>query len=58
MLLAPGGVLPLQLGNGVHLGNKRDSLLLLDAGGGTVDQVSYEQRQVRRGRTICFGRDQ
>jgi hypothetical protein len=56
--LPPGGILQLQLGNGVQLGNKRDALLLLDAGGGTVDQVSYEQRQVRRGRTICFGRDQ
>jgi hypothetical protein len=25
---------------------------------GTVDQVSYKQRQVRQSRTICFGRDQ
>lgn len=54
--LAPGGVLQLQLGAGLRLNNDRDALLLLDAAGGTVDQVSYEARQVRSGRTICFGR--
>ena len=53
--LAAGGVFQFQLDD-VRLGNKRDALLLLDAGGGTVDQVSYEERHVRRGRTICFGR--
>jgi hypothetical protein len=56
--LGPGSALQLQLGDGVRLGNTRDALLLLDADGATVDQVSYEERQVRRGRTICFGRQQ
>jgi endonuclease YncB( thermonuclease family) len=54
--LAGGAVMQLQLDGGLRLGNKGDALLLVDITGGTVDHVTYEGRDVRPGRTICFGR--
>ena len=52
--LAGGAVMQLQLDADLRLGNKGDALLLMDASGGTIDQVTYEGRMVRPGRTICF----
>jgi hypothetical protein len=40
----------------VKLGNRGDTLILAGPSGETVDRVSYTHRQVRPGRTICFGR--
>ena len=44
------------LGNGVALGNRGDTLTLVDPKGTTVDKVDYKAGQVRAGRTIVFGR--
>jgi Lamin Tail Domain len=55
--LTAGGVTQVALGPDVPLGNEGDALVLVDAGGATVDQVTYRGDQVRSGRTICFGRD-
>ncbi len=54
--LPAGGVLQLTAGGAVQLGNQGDSLVLIDLSGATVDQVAYTAKQVRAGRTICFGR--
>jgi endonuclease YncB( thermonuclease family) len=52
-----GAVLQVQLnGGGLRLGNKGDALLLKDGAGDSIDQVTYDGRQVQPGRTICFGR--
>jgi len=40
----------------IPLGNRGDSLTLLDPTGTTIDHVSYTAAQVRAGRTICVGR--
>jgi hypothetical protein len=55
-VLAGGAVLQMQLDDGLQLTNKGDALLLVDNDGATIDHVTYEKRQVRPGRTICFGR--
>jgi hypothetical protein len=54
--IAGGAVQQVTAGAAVQLGNRGDSLILLDAGGATVDRVAYTTAQVRPGRTICFGR--
>ena len=54
-LLDPGAVRQETL-PGTQLGNKGDTLVLVDATDATVDQVSYTAQQARSGRTICFGR--
>jgi hypothetical protein len=54
--VAGGAVQQVTAAGAVQLGNQGDTLLLLDAGGGTIDQVTYTANQVRPGRTICFGR--
>ena len=46
----------LQLDAGLRLGNKGDALLLMDASGGTIDQVTYEGRMVRPAARSAFGR--
>jgi len=51
-----GGVLQVELGEALRLDNRGDTILLLSDGGAILDRVSYTERQVRRGRTICFGR--
>jgi len=43
-------------GGAVQLGNRGDTLLLLDPGGSTIDKVAYTANQIRPGRTICVGR--
>ncbi|HKS99278.1 MAG TPA: lamin tail domain-containing protein [Rugosimonospora sp.] len=40
----------------VHLGNRGDTLMLMDPKGITIDHVTYDEKQVQEGRTICFGR--
>ncbi|WP_327090029.1 lamin tail domain-containing protein [Nonomuraea sp. NBC_01738] len=54
--LTGGSVLQVTLGSAVTLGNAGDALVLVDPGGGLVDQVAYKAEMVRAGRTICFGR--
>jgi len=54
--LPAGGVLQLTTGGAVQLGNQGDSLVLIDPSGASVDQVAYTAKQVRAGRTVCFGR--
>jgi hypothetical protein len=51
-----GGVLQVRLGSGLQLGNKGDTVTLVDPKGTTVDQVTYKAGMVRPGRTIRFGR--
>jgi endonuclease YncB( thermonuclease family) len=55
-VLAAGGALQLQLGGAVQLGNRGDTIELIDPQGQLIDQVAYQSNQVRAGRTICFGR--
>jgi Lamin Tail Domain len=54
--LAGGAVMQLTLKQALVLSNRGDSLNLVDAAGGAIDHVVYEERTVRPGRTICFGR--
>jgi Lamin Tail Domain len=54
--LAGGTILQVQLAAGLRLGNRGDALLLKDGAGASIDHVTYDGRQVRPGRTICFGR--
>ncbi|GGT02003.1 lamin tail domain-containing protein [Nonomuraea spiralis] len=54
--LAAGGVLQVVPGGRLQLGNQGDTILLVNAKGVTIDQVTYKPDHVRPGRTICFGR--
>lgn len=54
--ITAGGVVQLRLDGAVQLGNRGDSLVLLNPEGTPIDQVSYKAEQVRTGRTIFFGR--
>ena len=54
--LAAGAVQPVTVGASLQLGNRGDTLVLVEPGGTTVDQVTYTADKVRPGRTICFGR--
>jgi endonuclease YncB( thermonuclease family) len=54
--VAGGGVLQVQLNAAVQLGNRGDTIKLIDAQGEVVDQVAYGPDAVRPGRTLCFGR--
>ena len=40
----------------LQLGNQGDTVILVDPGGASIDQVTYKADRVRPGRTICFGR--
>jgi hypothetical protein len=40
----------------LQLGNQGDTIVLIDSGGGSIDQVTYKADKVREGQTICFGR--
>ncbi|HEX6755940.1 MAG TPA: lamin tail domain-containing protein [Mycobacteriales bacterium] len=51
-----GAVQQVRLGAGLQLGNRGDTVVLVDLRGSTVDQVTYKAERVRPGRTICFGR--
>jgi endonuclease YncB( thermonuclease family) len=55
-VLDGGAVQQVRLGAGLQLGNKGDTVVLVDLRGATVDQVTYKAERVRPGRTICFGR--
>lgn len=54
--LSSGEILRVRLGQTLVLGNRGGSLTLTDASGSTIDQLSYTQAQVQRGRTLVFGR--
>jgi len=54
--IAGGAAQLVAVGTTIPLGNKGDSLVLVDANGRTVDQVAYKEEEARPGRTICFGR--
>jgi endonuclease YncB( thermonuclease family) len=54
--IAGGGVVQVTAAGALQLGNQGDTLVLVDGGGGSIDQVTYKANQVRSGRTICFGR--
>jgi endonuclease YncB( thermonuclease family) len=55
-MLSGGAVAQIVTSGAVQLGNKGDSLTLVDPTGASIDQVSYKANQVREGRTIAFGR--
>jgi hypothetical protein len=52
--LAPGEALRVTLKSPVALSNSGDDLVLLDAGGATVDQASYTKDQARPGFTVVL----
>ena len=54
--IAGGAAQQVIVGSTIPLGNRGDSLLLINAAGQPIDQVSYPDDKVRPGRTICFGR--
>jgi endonuclease YncB( thermonuclease family) len=54
--LASGAVTQITTNTAVQLGNRGDTILLLDATGTPVDQVTYTADTVHTGRSICFGR--
>ena len=54
--IAGGAVLQVTTGGAVQLGNQGDTIVLIDSGGGSIDQVTYKADEVREGQTICFGR--
>jgi endonuclease YncB( thermonuclease family) len=51
-----GAVVQVTADGGLRLGNKGDTVVLVDEAGSSIDQVAYKPDQVRPGRTICFGR--
>jgi endonuclease YncB( thermonuclease family) len=54
--LAAGDTIRVGLANGLQLGNRGDTLRLVDAGGTVIHQVAYQGSQVHAGRTITFTR--
>jgi hypothetical protein len=54
--IAGGAVVQITAGGGLQLGNQGDTVVLVDPGGSTIDQVAYKADRVRPGRTISFGR--
>jgi endonuclease YncB( thermonuclease family) len=54
--MAGGAVVQVAADGALQLGNRGDALVLVDGGGGPIDQVVYNADRVRPGRTICFGR--
>ncbi|MEW9548169.1 lamin tail domain-containing protein [Nonomuraea sp. NPDC050783] len=54
--IAGGATLRVMVGGALRLGNRGGAVVLVDAAGGTIDQVTYKAGQIRPGRTICFGR--
>src|SRR5215217_863820 len=54
--LSGGGMVQVTASGALQLGNQGDTIVLVDPGGGSIDQVTYKADRVRSGRTICFGR--
>lgn len=52
--IAGGGVVQIVLDQAVQLSNQGDTLVLINPGGETIDQVTYQVGQVTPGRTIPF----
>ena len=56
-VLAAGAVTQVAAGRAAgRPGNGGDALVLVDAGGATIDRVGYAAHRVSAGRTLCFGR--
>ncbi len=53
---AGGAFAQVPVGTALQLGNQGDTVVLVEPGGATIDQVTYKADRVRSGRTICFGR--
>ena len=51
-----GAALRVVLDGRLQLGNKGDTIILVDAQGASIDRVAYKADKVKSGRTICFGR--
>ncbi|MCA1702363.1 MAG: lamin tail domain-containing protein [Actinobacteria bacterium] len=54
--VAGGAALQVPLRDTIQLGNRGDTIKLVDPQGQVLDQVAYQPNQVHPGRTICFGR--
>jgi hypothetical protein len=54
-VLGAGETVLVQL-SAIQLGNRGDTLVLVNPQGQVIDQVAYQPNQVRPGRTIAFGR--
>lgn len=54
--LASGTAVQIQLGRALQLGNRGDTIILVDSTGASIDRVTYQAEAVHTGRTICFGR--
>jgi endonuclease YncB( thermonuclease family) len=54
--LAAGDTVRVGLSNAVQLGNRGDTVRLLDGHGTVIDRVVYQANQVHAGRTIAFTR--
>jgi endonuclease YncB( thermonuclease family) len=52
--LAAGAVTQITLSEGVQLGNKGDTLTLIDPTGRPIDRASYTAAEVKPGRTVAF----
>jgi endonuclease YncB( thermonuclease family) len=55
-VLTSGAVRQVSAGSAIPLGNRGDTLVLIDPAGATIDRVAYQAADVRTGRTVCFGR--
>ncbi|MFI7632978.1 lamin tail domain-containing protein [Nonomuraea sp. NPDC049400] len=51
-----GAALRVTLDGAVRLGNRGDTIILVDPKGTSIDQVTYKADRVKAGRTIAFGR--
>jgi hypothetical protein len=54
--IAGGGVVQVTAEGALQLSNQGDTVVLVDPGGASIDQVTYKADRVRPCRTICFGR--
>jgi hypothetical protein len=51
-----GAVAQVAVDGTIQLSNRGDAIILVDASGRSIDQVTYKADVLRAGRTICFGR--
>ena len=54
--ISGGAVAQVAVDGTIQLGNRGDAIILVDASGRSIDQVTYMADVLRAGRTICFGR--
>jgi hypothetical protein len=55
-LIGGGAVVQVTAEPAPQLGNRGDTLVLIDPRGGPIDKVTYHGGEVRPGRTLCFSR--